>query len=388
MRFLRTSHTVMTMLLVLGLSGLSQGAEQDKKAADKGVMHTIDARVTYSSGTTAGTNVLAERQPGYFKVPAGQVARHFKYYFVDPKSGIERDKLNNSTIYCETTKQWVKIPADPATLELPPGDYKFVVGGTPGASGTLNFRTFTSSGANPPPQDDGKPKPPIRRPPTEIVVDTTKPPTVPPRKGEHPTSVDLENRAKELVDKGWKPPELNPGEAKAVIPLNCTIELMMWHPADPGKNRSSVTLEISEGKATGRVEKVFPESNTSNAQSNSQTSEMRVTDEYAGSLQDSRIRGIMKTKSGPSTLKIFNRDTGKLTTDYVYTASAEAPFSFEFRADGTMLWECTRTSMTSHTHFNVGTDGEGKTDITRTSGPETIAPEYRVPGYGVWRLRK
>ena len=158
----------MTMLLVLGLGSLSQGAEKDQKTPDKGVMHTIDASVTYSTGTSAGTNIMAERQPGYFTVPAGQVARNFKYYFVDPKSNIERDKLNNRTIYCETTKRWVEIPADPAMLELPPGDYKFVVGGTPGASGTLNFRTFASTVVAPPPDDGGKPKPPtIRKPPRD-----------------------------------------------------------------------------------------------------------------------------------------------------------------------------------------------------------------------------
>ncbi len=177
MGFLQTSRTAMTMLLILGLGSLSQGAEKDQKIPDKGVMHTIDARVTYSAGTSAGTNVLAERQPGHFTVRPGQVARDFKFSFVDPKSGIERDKLNDHTIYCETTKQWVKIPADPATLELPPGDYKFVVGGQPGASGTLNFRTFTRDGSTPPPDGGGNTKPPIGNPPIRKPPppsDTTK----------------------------------------------------------------------------------------------------------------------------------------------------------------------------------------------------------------------
>ncbi len=151
MRYLPTSHAIKIMLLVLGLSGLSRGVEQDQtkpskelvelKSPDSVVMHTIEARVTFS----AGANNLAEHQPGIFKVPTGQVARHFKYYFADPKTGIERDKLNNRTIYCETTKSWVEIPVDSATLELPPGDYKFVVGGTPGSSGTLSFQTESSA---------------------------------------------------------------------------------------------------------------------------------------------------------------------------------------------------------------------------------------------------
>ncbi len=178
MRLLHTSHAVVIVLVVLWSGSPLRGAEQDKKPPDKGALHTVDARVTYSAGTSTGTNVLAERQPGFFKVPAGQVARNFKYYFADPKSGIERDKLNNHTIYCETTKSWVDIPADPKTLELPPGDYKFVVGGLPGASGTLNFRTFASSGVAPPPPDPTKkhhPPPPSDTTKADIKRDRLHP---------------------------------------------------------------------------------------------------------------------------------------------------------------------------------------------------------------------
>ena len=66
MRLFHTSRAVMIVLMVLGFGSLSTGAEKDKTTPDKGVMHTIDARVTYSSGTSAGTNVLAERQPRGF----------------------------------------------------------------------------------------------------------------------------------------------------------------------------------------------------------------------------------------------------------------------------------------------------------------------------------
>ena len=172
---LATRIGLLVLLSVVAAGGLAADVEKEKESPGKpqGVLHTIDARVTYSAGTSAGTNILAERLPGYFTVPAGQVARHFKYYFVDPTSSIERDKLNNRTIYCETSKSWVEIPADPRALELPPGDYKFVVGGTPGASGTLNFRTFASGGAAPPPPGgDKRPPPPIRKPPPP--GDTTK----------------------------------------------------------------------------------------------------------------------------------------------------------------------------------------------------------------------
>ncbi len=57
--FLQTPRAAMTMLLVLGLGSISHGAEKDTKTPDKGVLHTVDARVTYSAGTSTGTNVLA-----------------------------------------------------------------------------------------------------------------------------------------------------------------------------------------------------------------------------------------------------------------------------------------------------------------------------------------
>jgi len=59
--------------------------------------------------------------------PCAQDKWHdFKFSFVDPKSGIERDKLNDHTIYCETTKQWSRSPRTPRRSSSA-GDYKFVV---------------------------------------------------------------------------------------------------------------------------------------------------------------------------------------------------------------------------------------------------------------------
>lgn len=219
---LATRIGLLVLLSVVAAGGLAADAEKEKKSPGKpqGTLHTIDARVTYSAGTSAGTNILAERQPGFFNVPAGQVARHFKYSFVDPKSGIERDRLNNHTIYCETTKSWVEIPADPATLELPPGDYKFVVGGSPGASGTLNFRTFANSGVAPPPTGgDKRPPPIIRKPPPP--GDTTKTgvkrdPLHPGGEGTRKVTVHLKTR---LIYKESPNPPVSEGDVPALLTI-------------------------------------------------------------------------------------------------------------------------------------------------------------------------
>ena len=69
MRLFHTSRAVMIVLMVLGLGSVSTGAEKEKKSPDndnvQGTVHTVEARVTSPSGTGSGTNVLAEKQPGY-----------------------------------------------------------------------------------------------------------------------------------------------------------------------------------------------------------------------------------------------------------------------------------------------------------------------------------
>ncbi len=226
---LATRIGLLVLLSVVAAGGLAADAEKEKKSPGKpqGVLHTVDASVTHSAGTSAGTNIMAERQPGFFKVPAGQVARNFKYYFVDPKSGIERDKLNNHTIYCETTKSWVEIPADPATLELPPGEYKFVVGGSPGASGTLNFRTFTRDGSTRPPDGGGNTKPPIGNPPIR------KPP---------PPS--------DTTNTGVKPDPLHPGgegKRRVTVHWSGTTTGMTISPMHSSADLAA-TLSVAQGK--------------------------------------------------------------------------------------------------------------------------------------------
>lgn len=194
-------------------------------------------------------------------------------------------------------------------------------------------------------------------------------------------SEKLEKRAKELAEKGWKPPEKTDQEkaeeAKPVIPTEGTIELAIWSTADPEKRRVALTLEIADGKVTCKFpDIVVPGTN----QNNAQTSEYRITTEYSGTLQENRIRGTCKTRWGEHTLKIFDDKTGKLVNDQIMSGSGDGSFSFEFRTDGTLLWETTQSS-THRVHWNVGTDGLGRTDIKHTSGPDTAS------GYGVWHMK-
>ena len=83
-----------------------------------------------------------------FTIPKGMTATNFKYRFHDPKSKIKLDKLTGSSIYSITEKRYISEATSGPKFELPPGKYKFVVGGRPGASGSLSFDVVPSGNTN------------------------------------------------------------------------------------------------------------------------------------------------------------------------------------------------------------------------------------------------
>jgi hypothetical protein len=174
--FCGTRIGMVALLLALGMGALAVSAENDKKSPDKdkvqGTLHTVEARVTSPSGTGAGTNVLAEKQPGSFTIPKGSKGAKLKYSFADPKLDYTSTKLRGSNIYSVTEKRYMHELDHNPDFELPPGEYKFVVGGTPGASGTLTYTTVPTTDTKPPTGPTGPPKKHHSSPPP--TSDTTK----------------------------------------------------------------------------------------------------------------------------------------------------------------------------------------------------------------------
>ena len=119
--------------------------EKEKKKVDspppkeeqKVERRSVSARVESAVGK--GVGIRAEKVPGQFTIPKGMTARNFKYRFHDPKSKTRLDKLTESSIYSITEKRYISEATDGSDFELPPGKYKFVVGGRPGAYGSLSF---------------------------------------------------------------------------------------------------------------------------------------------------------------------------------------------------------------------------------------------------------
>jgi hypothetical protein len=85
--------------------------------------------------------ILAELEPGEFTIPQGYAATKLIYHWADPKSGRESEGLGARSIYSVTTKKAI-TPAKgqyPAQLTLPPGEYRVVCGGMPGAMAVLTY---------------------------------------------------------------------------------------------------------------------------------------------------------------------------------------------------------------------------------------------------------
>ena len=139
-----TVRTILAVVIALSVQTTIL-AEQEATKADRSPTReeqkverrSVSARVDNAVGK--GVGIRAEKVPGEFTIPEGMTATNFKYRFHDPKSKIKLDKLTGSSIYSITEKRYISEAASGPNFELPPGKYNFVVGGRPGAYGSLSF---------------------------------------------------------------------------------------------------------------------------------------------------------------------------------------------------------------------------------------------------------
>jgi hypothetical protein len=105
-----------------------------------------------------------ERRVGTFTIPKDTLGVDLKYEFNDPNVDISSIKLGGGNVFSVTENRYLRELESVQIHALPPGEYTFEVGGTPGAKGTLSVtiapgtplsttRTNNSSGTVPPPTD-------------------------------------------------------------------------------------------------------------------------------------------------------------------------------------------------------------------------------------------
>ena len=139
-----TARAILAFAIALSVQSTTL-AEKDAREAyhlppkkeQKVERRSVSASVT--SAVDKGVGIRADKVPGEFTIPEGMTARNFKYRFHDPKGKIKLDKLTGSSIYSITEKRYISEATSGPSFELPPGKYKFVVGGRPGAYGSLSF---------------------------------------------------------------------------------------------------------------------------------------------------------------------------------------------------------------------------------------------------------
>lgn len=188
---MRTLKQIASVLIVVAtISGSpNRGVAIAAQPTEKGTVHTVEAGVGYAS--KGGVGIQVERQPGEFTIPKGSLGASLQYRFTDPTTDYTSTKLRGSNIYSVTEKRYLReLDTDPS-FKLPPGDYRFVVGGTVGARGVLTYSIVVGVQENPPPGTIGGTSLPPPSPPIE-------PTSNPPRNDDEATTAAM----KALVG-GW-----------------------------------------------------------------------------------------------------------------------------------------------------------------------------------------
>jgi hypothetical protein len=114
----------------LGRSATTVAAPPDDQAGKR-------ITVTASVDTGDSVYVRAKQVPGPFTVPPGYRATDFHYSFSDLSSGYQSEKLRAGNI--RAIRGFVGANVGEQDFSLGPGEFAFVVGGMPGASGSLSF---------------------------------------------------------------------------------------------------------------------------------------------------------------------------------------------------------------------------------------------------------
>ncbi len=155
-------NTIKAVLFTLcGLTAFAFSAEKAPKTSSdprglSGTKHSVDARVIYPN-RALDPSIQAELEPGPFTIPEGYKAVDLKFRCGDPKMGYESDVLRPGNIKCVKSKRRPTKEDFKPGMELAAGEYLLIVGGFPGAQGTLTY-TLVPDDSTPtpaPPNDKG-----------------------------------------------------------------------------------------------------------------------------------------------------------------------------------------------------------------------------------------
>lgn len=190
---------------------------------------------------------------------------------------------------------------------------------------------------------------------------------------------DLIKQMKTLVERDDK---LNENKDPAVIPADCTIDLLLTYTSGPDDLSFPITLEIRARKVTAKLpETNWPAAKFENATTRWERDADKQVGEFEGRLTDSRIEGTARYRSGPQNIRTWDRD--RLEAHVVVTSALEGPQYFELRADGTVSWN-EELKRKNRNRWLVGTGRDKLTDYIDEMGNGTSVGPY----FGLWQFHK
>ncbi|MFO1042969.1 MAG: hypothetical protein U0941_14360 [Planctomycetaceae bacterium] len=181
--------------IVLLLPSLSTcGADQDRPDAG-----TPDDEKLTKTSRVAAQVIMGESQPerrsGLFTIPKDTLGVDLQFRYRDPNTGYSSTTLKGSNLYSITQNRFLRELESVPIYHLPPGDYRFEVGGTPGSGGEL---TVTIAPGTPLTVRTGTGTTNTSTPDTRVT------PTVPTKNKDVPPATPLDEEATiKALDRAW-----------------------------------------------------------------------------------------------------------------------------------------------------------------------------------------
>ncbi len=194
----------------------------------------------------------------------------------------------------------------------------------------------------------------------------------------------LEARAKRLAQQGLpqKTDEDRQKESKPIIPEDCTIEVVSWHPAAPQQTETAV-YEIRGGMVTSRLPTLKePEQKAETFRSEG----YETTRTFEGTLQGNVIVGTWTyEQSEHQSWGWANTNPNRITSHRIVKTVDLIKVRLELHRDGTVTAETSGESIFKINRL-IG-DPPGVETIRKTWPDANTPAAWRAPGQGVWQFR-
>lgn len=190
MKSLTLRSLVFVNLLSSGLAYATdrQQSKSSGAAETDATTETIRVSAQVAAGDSAG-GARPERRVGAFTIPQGTLGVDLKYGFIDPNVEISSTKLGDGNIFSVTENRYLRELGSVQILALPPGEYTFEIGGTPGSTGDLTISVVP-----------GTPLPPTRtNPPPSTVPPPTDTAVIPPGQSDE----DQIAETSKAIERSW-----------------------------------------------------------------------------------------------------------------------------------------------------------------------------------------